>query len=235
MDNWEYESLDKDVENFSELQSLFSDTSKEEMFRKIKEFMCLMTLYECAIREVTTKLEVLDLEFQVNLQRNPISSIQSRIKQPRSIFEKMQRKGIEYSKEALMENISDVAGVRVICPFINDIYAIADMLLAQDDIVLIQKKDYIKEPKENGYRSLHLVIEIPIFLSDRKQNMRVEVQIRTIAMNFWASLEHQIHYKKNLPNGLKLGEEMKECAEIIHQTDMRMQEIQKKMMESNRQ
>ncbi len=234
MDNWEYESVDRDMTDVTEFQRFFGEMPGEELVRVSREFSQLMTLYECAIREVTTKLEILNLEFHSNKQRNPISSIQSRIKRPDSIFEKMYRKGLVYSKEALVENISDIAGVRVICPFIDDIYAIAEMLLSQDDIVLIQQKDYIKEPKENGYRSLHLVIEIPIFLSDRKRSMRVEVQIRTIAMNFWASLEHQIHYKKNLANGKELCEDMKECADIIHQTDIRMQEIQKKMQESNR-
>ncbi len=234
MDNWEYETIDNSVADIGSFQELFGGIAREELLLKAREFAQLMTMYECAIREVTTKLEVLNLEFHANQQRNPIESIQSRIKRPESIFEKMRRKGIEYSTEALVENISDVAGVRVICPFIDDIYSIADMLLAQDDIVLVQKKDYIVQPKENGYRSLHLVIEIPIFLSSHKQSMRVEVQIRTIAMNFWASLEHQIHYKKNLVNGTELSGEMRECAEVIHQTDLRMQDIRKRMLEAKK-
>ncbi len=234
MDNWEYESVDKDMMEVSAFQMFFDGLSGEELIEHAKEFGQLMTLYECAIREVTTKLEVLNLEFHSQMRRNPIDSIQSRIKRPESIFEKMKRKGLTYSPETLFENISDVAGVRVICSFVEDIYALADMLLRQDDIKLIQRKDYIKNPKANGYRSLHLVLEVPIFLSNKKQWMRVEVQIRTIAMNFWASLEHQIHYKKNLENGQELCREMKDCADVIHQTDLRMQEIQKKMLLCNR-
>lgn len=224
-----------EVEEFGELQQksmrlFFAENhSPEQLLEFTKRFAELMTLYECAIKEVTTKLEVLTMEFRSTRSRNPINNIQSRIKTPESIMGKMKKKGLPFNLEMMKAEINDIAGVRVVCPFIDDIYAVADMLIQQDDIVLLQRKDYIAEPKPNGYRSLHLVIEIPIFLSNRKLPMKVEVQIRTIAMNFWASLEHQIHYKKQLENSQELGEEMRQCAEIIHDTDVRMQMIQRKM------
>ncbi len=189
-------------------------------------FQELMMMYRCAIREVQTKMEVLNDEFQTKRQRNPIDSIRTRIKSPASIYEKLQRRGFEKSLQSIMSNLNDVAGVRVVCPFINDIYEVAHMLTSQDDIEIMEVKDYIKNPKPNGYRSLHYVIIVPIYLSSGKEYMKVEVQIRTIAMNFWASLEHQMHYKQFDNNEIPdVVQELTQCAENIYGTDTRMQEI----------
>lgn len=201
----------------------------EEIRELMYQFREIMMMYDCAIREVRTKAEVLNEEFQVKGNRNPISTIKSRVKDPMSIFDKLKRKNLPMSISSILDHIHDVAGVRIICPFIEDIYAVADMLTAQDDIIVLERKDYIQNPKSNGYRSLHLVIEVPVFLSDRKQPMKAEVQIRTIAMDFWASLEHQIHYKQFDGTELEIIEELKECADVIFDTDMRMQNIQKQL------
>lgn len=182
-------------------------------------------MYRGAIREVQTKLEVLNDEFSIRYQRNPISFIKSRIKSPESILKKLHTRGYEISLESIIENLHDVAGIRVICPFIDDIYEVAQMLTKQDDVTLIETKDYIQNPKENGYRSLHLILEIPVFFSDRKQPMKVEVQIRTIAMDFWASLDHQLRYKKDVEHAEQISADLKDCADIISATDQRMQII----------
>ena len=187
----------------SELQKTFLDTTdipdiQTYFVNQAFEFQELMMMYSCAIREMRTKLEVLNDELSVHHQRNPIEFITSRVKKPLSIVEKLHRYGVPVSVESVEKNLNDVAGVRVICSFIDDIYTVADMLLRQDDITLIKKKDYIEHPKDNGYRSLHLIIEIPVFFSNQKKNMRVEVQIRTIAMDFWASVDHQLKYKQDI-------------------------------------
>ena len=193
------------------------------------QFQELMMMYNCAIREVRTKLEVLNDELSIRHQRNPIEFITSRIKRPRSIIEKLQRYGAPITVEAVEQYLSDVAGIRVICPFIDDIYDVAEMLLKQDDITLIKKKDYIQNPKPNGYRSLHLIIEIPVFFSDQKKHMRVEVQIRTIAMDFWSSVDHQLKYKKDVANPEEISAELKACADIIAETDAKMLAIKNKI------
>ncbi len=185
----------------------------------------LMMMYQCAIQEVTTKLEVLNHEMSVRNNRNPIETIKYRIKKPKSIAEKLLRNGHEVSIESVSKHLNDVAGVRVICSFIEDIYTIADMLTRQDDIRLINVKDYIKKPKENGYRSYHMIIEIPVFFSDKKQHIRVEVQIRTMAMDFWASLEHHVRYKKSIDNSEEMSMRLKKCADVIAATDKEMQNI----------
>ena len=190
-----------------------------------------MTYYECAILEVKTKLDVLNKEFQANELRNPIETIKTRIKSPASIMEKLERKGFELSIQSIKDNLDDVAGIRVICSFVDDIYKVADMLTNQDDIKILSKKDYIKNPKKNGYRSLHLVVEIPIFLSNEKKPMRVEVQIRTIAMDFWASLEHEIHYKKFSNSNVEAVKQLTECADVIYETDMKMLKIRKNLLD----
>lgn len=205
------------------------DTTSSE-FREALEssakFQQLMVMYRCAIREVETKLEVLNDEFMTKRQRNPIDTIRSRVKSPSSIIEKLNRRGHEISIQSIMNNLNDVAGIRVVCPFISDIYEVANMLISQDDVEVMEVKDYIKNPKPNGYRSLHYVILIPIFLSSGKEYMKVEVQIRTIAMNFWASLEHQMHYKKFDQDAMpEIVSELTKCAETIYNTDVRMQEI----------
>lgn len=225
----------------SELQKTFLDTTdipdiQTYFVNQAFEFQELMMMYSCAIREMRTKLEVLNDELSVHHQRNPIEFITSRVKKPLSIVEKLHRYGVPVSVESVEKNLNDVAGVRVICSFIDDIYTVADMLLRQDDITLIKKKDYIEHPKDNGYRSLHLIIEIPVFFSNQKKNMRVEVQIRTIAMDFWASVDHQLKYKQNIEdveNTDELSAELKECADIIAQTDARMQAIKNKIYPGN--
>lgn len=195
-----------------------------------RQFQQAMMRYTCAIREVKTKLEVLNDELSVKNQRNPIEMIKSRVKKPKSIVEKLQRRGFEISLESMEKNLDDVAGIRIICSFLDDIYEVADMLIRQDDVKVIAVKDYIQNPKPNGYRSYHMIIEIPVFFSDSKKPIRVEVQIRTIAMDFWASLDHQLKYKKSFidDNG-EISEELKQCAEVIAGTDVKMLEIRKKI------
>ena len=232
-----------DNETFSEkrrevLQDFFGVQGEElpaEWIDNLLQFQTLMTKYRSAIREVTTKLEVLNDELSLPTKRNPIENIQFRIKRPYSIAQKLQNLNQPTSVDAISGNLNDVAGVRVICPFIRDIYDVAEMLLKQDDIRLITRKDYIQNPKPNGYRSLHLIIEIPVFFSQEKEWIRVEIQIRTVAMDFWASLEHQIRYKNSSPAAAKIAEELKECADTIAQTDQKMQKLKDRIEEENRQ
>lgn len=200
----------------------------EVWISQARQFQQVMMMYTCAIREVKTKLEVLNDELSVKNQRNPIEMIKSRVKKPMSIVEKLQRRGYEVSIESMVKNLDDVAGIRIICSFVDDIYEVAEMLVRQDDVKVIAIKDYIKNPKPNGYRSYHMIIEIPVFFSDCKKPMRVEVQIRTMAMDFWASLDHQLKYKKSFvdENG-EVSRELKECADVIAQTDQKMLEIRK--------
>ena len=201
----------------------------EKLFDQAKQFEEILMMYQCAIQEVTTKLDVLNNEMSVRKNRNPIESVKYRIKKPKSIAEKLIRYGKPISVESVIENLNDVAGVRVICSFIDDIYTIADMLVRQDDITLLAVKDYIKNPKENGYRSYHMIVGIPVFFSDKKQIMKVEVQIRTMAMDFCASLEHHVKYKKNVENADEISAELKACADVIAETDLKMQSIGKKI------
>ncbi len=182
----------------------------EELLDRLFQYEELMIKYRSAIREITTKLEILNDELSSSTKQNPIESIQSRIKHPQSIAGKLRRLNQPVAVESIARNLNDVAGIRVICPFINDIYAVEKMLLQQDDVRLISRKDYIRSPKESGYRSLHLVVEIPVFFSMRKEFIRVEIQIRTVAMNFWASLE--------------------ECADTIARTDERMQALRQRIL-----
>nr|WP_317283053.1 GTP pyrophosphokinase family protein [uncultured Sellimonas sp.] len=217
--------------NRDELLKFFLEGETENVMEKLQNFERLMMRYRSAIREVTTKLEVLNDELSLIGNRNPIETIQSRVKRPVSISGKLKKLGKPLTAESIEENLNDVAGIRVICSFIDDIYRVADMLTCQDDIKVIEIKDYIKNPKSNGYRSYHIILEIPVFFSDCKKPMRVEVQIRTVAMDFWASLEHQIKYKKDIPEQELeyLAAELKDCAETIAQTDRRMQDIKKRI------
>ena len=173
---------------------------------------------------------MLNDELSVKNQRNPIEMIKSRVKKPVSIVEKLQRRGFEVSLDSMEKNLDDVAGIRIICSFVDDIYEVADMLVRQDDVTVIMVKDYIKNPKPNGYRSYHMIIEIPVFFSDSKKPIRVEVQIRTIAMDFWASLDHQLKYKKSFidDNG-EISEELRKCANVIAETDQKMLAIRKRI------
>lgn len=190
-----------------------------------KQFSFLMACYRCAIMEVETKIRVLNETLSQQYDRNPIETIKTRLKDPRSISDKLRRKGLPQTVTSIEENLNDVAGVRVICSFPEDVYLIARYLLQQDDVELVSSKDYIRHPKANGYRSLHLIVETPIFLADEKRMMRVEVQLRTIAMDFWASLEHKMRYKKDLYCAEEIAEELKECAEQSANLDARMQRI----------
>lgn len=190
-----------------------------------KQFSFLMACYRCAIMEVETKIRVLNETLSQQYDRNPIETIKTRLKHPRSISEKLRRKGLPQTVAGIEENLNDVAGIRVICSFPEDVYLIARYLLQQDDVELVSSKDYIRYPKANGYRSLHLIIETPIFLADEKRLMRVEVQLRTIAMDFWASLEHKMRYKKDLNCAEEIATELKECAEESARLDAKMQRI----------
>ena len=195
----------------------------------VMEYREMMMAYSCAIKEVRTKFDVLDTEFHVRNQRNPISTIHTRLKSQTSILEKMNRIGYAPTVENIVTHLNDIAGVRVICAYVDDIYEIADALIRQDDIHLIRKKDYIANPKPNGYRSLHLIVSVPVFFAESKKEMKVEVQIRTIAMDFWASLEHQIKYKKDISNAEEIIGRLKNCADVIAETDLEMQKIRRQI------
>lgn len=196
---------------------------------QVQEFQIMMMKYDCALSEVRTKLEVLNKELSLKNNRNPFESIKGRIKTPVSIYEKLNRKGVPFSIENIESNISDIAGCRAICSFVDDIYMVADCLKNQDDVNVLVEKDYIATPKDSGYRSLHLIIETPIFLTDVKEMMKVEVQFRTIAMDFWASLEHKMKYKKDIENADIISEDLKFSADLINQLDRRMQQIREKI------
>ena len=226
--------------NFNEMiisDELISKVATKEAMSWVKEqmtpFRSLMLYYKCAMMEVETKFKVLNEELSLLYSRNPISSIKTRLKSFESIFEKINRKGYEKTIESIEKDINDIAGVRVICSFPEDVYMLADALLKQDDIRLIERKDYIANPKPNGYRSLHLIVEIPIFLADEKRMMKVEIQLRTIAMDFWASLEHQLKYKKDLKGAEHITEELYKCAEISAQLDLKMDDIRKALEKIN--
>lgn len=191
----------------------------------------LMAYYSCAIMEIETKFKVLNEEFSLQYDRNPIETIKTRLKKPDSIAEKLHRRGLPLTTQSVEENLNDIAGVRVICSFPEDVYMLAEAFLKQDDIALISRKDYIENPKPNGYRSLHLIVEVPIFLAQEKRIMKVEIQLRTIAMDFWASLEHQLKYKKNV-NNESIAAELKQCAEISAILDQKMQDIRHCISES---
>jgi putative GTP pyrophosphokinase len=200
---------------------------------KLTPALQLMSYYRCALMAVETKFKILDEEFSLSHDRNPIEHIKTRIKTPESILKKMRKLQIPLTVgsgetvDSIEKNLHDVAGIRVICQFVDDIYTLADCLLSQDDVTLVEKKDYIANPKESGYRSLHLIIEVPIFLHNEKRQMKVEVQLRTIAMDFWASLEHRLNYKKGLSNEKidHITGELKNCAETSVWLDLKMKDI----------
>ena len=211
------------MKEFKELLKNYSAPYKE-----------LMSYYRCAMMEVETKFNVLNEEFSLRHDRNPISGIKSRLKSLDSIKEKLKRKGLPFKWKVIEESILDVAGVRVICSFVDDVYLLADALLKQDDITLIEKKDYIANPKENGYRSLHMIVAIPIFLEHEKKVMPVEIQLRTIAMDFWASLEHQLRYKKNFNFTEEMAKELQNCADLSAQLDVRMDTLREHVEQENK-
>lgn len=187
----------------------------------------LMAYYRCAMMEVETKFNVLNEELSLLYDRNPIETIKARLKSPESIVDKAVRKNIPLTVDSIEKNLHDIAGLRIICSFPSDIYVLADALLRQDDVTLIERKDYIQNPKPNGYRSLHLIIETPIFLHNQTRMMKVEVQFRTIAMDWWASLEHKIRYKKDLKDDEAIARELFSCAEMGAELDQRMERIHK--------
>lgn len=215
--------------NEGEKKAPWLDTPDPQRFIKnAAKFNDLMMMYRCAIREVQTKLEVLDDEFSVEYKRNPISFIKTRIKKPESIYRKLQKLGYDFTAENIQEQLNDVAGVRVVCAFIDDIYTVADLLASQDDIKVLQIKDYIKNPKPNGYRSYHMIVEVPVFFSRGKTPMRAEIQIRTNGMDFWATLEHQLRYKKGIEEmeGYdQISAELLESAHAMIEMDNEMQHI----------
>ena len=225
--------LEKRKEEFVR-NNLLSDEFIEFVQKNKKPFDTLMSYYQCAIMEVETKFKVLSEEYSLEYDRNPIENIKSRVKSFDSLLKKIRRKNIPLTMTSIEENIQDIAGVRVICSFPDDIYRLADCLLNQDDIILLEKKDYIKNPKPSGYRSLHLIIQTPIFLQEGKRMVTVEVQLRTIAMDFWASLEHKLRYKKNISEeqSVFLAEEMSQCAEISASLDERMQKVKDMLIQS---
>lgn len=214
-----------------------NDFSNEEIFGQLREmaqpFMKLMSYYKCAMMEIETKFRVLDEEYSLEYDRNPINSIKTRLKSFPSIKEKMQRRSFPMDVASIEENLNDIAGIRVICSFPEDVYALADALLKQDDITLIEMKDYIKNPKPNGYRSLHMIVAIPIFLAHEKKIMRAEIQLRTIAMDFWATLEHQLRYKKDVEFTEEMANELLCCAEMSAELDSKMEKLRKAVSANN--
>ncbi len=219
----------EDKHNLNRMIGLMNDGTAEWMQRKTREFTRLMAYYRCAMMSVETKFNVLNQEYSLQHDRNPINSVKSRLKTVTSIQEKLTRKGLPVTIESITNGIYDVAGVRVICAFEEDVYTLADALLNQDDIILIERKDYIAHPKENGYRSLHLIVAIPIFLANEKRPMKVEIQLRTIAMDCWASLEHQLRYKKDFEFTPEMAAELYDCARISAELDSRMDALRKQL------
>ena len=215
-----------------ENKALHIDALEDAPVREQYEaFTKLMAYYRCAMMEIETKFNVLNQEFSLRLDRNPISSIKSRLKSPASIREKLTRRDIPVTVENIEACLNDVAGVRVICAFPEDVRTIAKALLKQDDVELIERKDYILNPKENGYRSLHLIVAVPIYLAHEKRKMRVELQLRTIAMDFWASLEHQLRYKKDVEFTDEMAKELKFCADLSAELDRRMDHLREAVQE----
>lgn len=222
------------------MRSPIGERLRERMFRELstkeihdmlqkeqKPYKELMAYYQCALMEIETKFRVLNEQFSLVHDRNPIESIKTRVKSLESITEKLNRRNLPFSTQSIEENLTDIAGIRIICSFREDIYFLADCLLEQDDVTLVQRKDYIENPKENGYRSLHLIVEVPIFLEHKKM-MKVEVQLRTIAMDFWASLEHKLKYKKDIVSD-QLTDALKLCADESAALDLKMDRIRKEI------
>ena len=199
---------------------------------ELHAFKVLMAEYKAAIREITTKFENLDEDARIRLGHSPIHAITSRLKTPESLYEKLGRKGFPATLEGIRKNIFDVAGVRVVCNYLEDVYTVENQLLSQRDVKLLQRKDYIENPKESGYRSLHLVVSVPVYLNGVSREVVVEVQLRTIAMDFWASLEHQMKYKREIPDQQHIVEQLKNCAEDIARVDREMMDIRRRLEES---
>ena len=204
-------------------------SDSEHVFAEEGVYQAVMMRYHCAILEMRTKLEVLSRDMSVRYRRNPIEFIESRLKKPSSIARKLEKMGHEVTVENMTKHLSDIAGIRVLCAYIDDIYEIARMLAHQKDVEIITVKDYIKHPKDNGYRSYHMIVEIPVYFSDDVRPVRCEIQIRTIAMDFWATLDHDMQYKKQVEDAEQIMHELKECADIIHQTDEKMMRLRERI------
>lgn len=209
---------------------IFGNRTEKEARAMLTTFQKLMSYYRCAMMEVETKFRVLNEEFSLQHDRNPINAIHTRLKSGVSIKDKLQRRNLPNSIEAIEENLEDVAGIRVVCAFSDDVYYLEKALLEQDDITLIRRKDYISNPKPNGYRSLHLIVAVPIFLSNQKRLMKVEVQLRTIAMDSWSSLEHQLRYKKEIGRTQLIESELSKCAELSNELDTRMNRLRELLL-----
>ena len=205
---------------------------RKKMAGTVVDYKEMRMRYSCAIKEVRTKFDVLNSEFNVRYRRNPITSINSRLKSSASIMDKLSRKGLAFTVENVEKNLYDVAGIRIVCSYVDDIYVLAQALAKQDDITVIREKDYIKSPKPNGYRSYHMIVSVPVFFSDQTREMAVEVQIRTIAMDFWASLEHQLKYKREVPNQKEIVGSLTVCAEQIAAIDEQMCQVRRQIEKS---
>lgn len=224
--------MSQEFANERELEKEFEEIFESEeahylIAKRAHEYAKLMAYYRCAIMEVETKFKVLNEEFSLRFDRNPIENVKSRLKRPISIRNKLKKYGYPLTMQNIEEQLHDVAGIRVVCSFPSDVYTIAEAFLSQDDVTLIRMKDYIKNPKPSGYRSLHLIIEIPIFLAREKRMMKVEIQLRTIAMDCWASLEHQIHYKKDFNFTEEMAAELALCADLSAELDEKMEALRK--------
>ena len=226
------EKMAKELANFTQGMNLNEEVMLDLIEDSLMPVEQFFANYSCAIMEIETKFKVLNEQFSLKYDGNPIESIHSRVKDYDSIIRKVIKKNIPRDLDSIEEKINDIAGVRVVCSFVDDIYRLADCLLRQDDITLIRKKDYIKQPKPTGYRSLHLIVSVPIFLENEKKDVKVEVQLRTIAMDFWTSLEHKLRYKKNISSEMleKLSHELTDCAEISASLDSRMQNVRSLIM-----
>ena len=203
--------------------------SAGQLFQSLNQFLEMQQLYQAAVREIRTKLEILSEEFRVRYARNPIHHIESRLKSPQSMLKKLQKRNYEISISSAKKNLNDIAGIRVVCCYIDDVYRVADMLLRQSDITLVNITDYIKQPNFNGYRSLHLDLKIPVYLSERTEYVTVEVQLRTVAMDFWASLEHDLRYKSDKDIPQSICDDMLSAASQIAAIDEKMQQIYKEI------
>lgn len=212
-------------EQLQEVMKLMTAEGLDEALQKTFQFAKLMSYYRCAMMEIETKLNVLNEEFSLRFDRQPINSIKSRLKNPLSIRKKMYLRGYPFTVESIEENLNDIAGVRVVCSFLDDVYMISEALKQQDDLEILIEKDYIANPKPNGYRSLHLIVSVPIFLQKEKRSMRAEVQLRTVAMDAWASLEHQLRYKKDFQIDEHMSRELKRCADLSAEVDSRMDSL----------
>ena len=193
------------------------------------DFLVMQNLYDAAVRQLTLKFNILNSEFNVLYARNPIHHIDGRVKSQSSIVAKLIKRGLPLSIESARKNINDIAGVRVVCSYIDDVYRVAEMFERQTDVEIVKKQDYIKTPKDNGYRSYHLIVEIPVYFSDKVRPVRCEIQIRTIAMDFWATLDHDMQYKKQVEDSEAIMRELRECADVIHQTDEKMMRLRERI------